>query len=413
MVINVIDKLYIVPCTGETVGLIKKTEEYPYRFDTKNNKKIKNKELKCSSYDYLHIQENLKTRTKKCTYDNSLEYLEYLYKSKCNKINDYEIFWKNTIKEMIKISSKVKNDKIDYKKNKDNYVLISHHNKLKKILFPINKIAKKYSFASCSCIKLEFKNKDLNIKIITGGFPDKAFKFIKNKNNNNYDIKSSKYIYITNTYQFNKIFNKNKLKETIIKALGKNIQDFNLYIIRDGNSINSKPFSSMFKKYEDPNLSPIGIYQSKILGNLLKDELNGNIFLFTSDLIRSQQTALNLLSGLNIDLTLNKKLVKLTKKLNLLGRLRLRNNKSKKQFEQNIQEKINKYIEIYNNVQYKYIIKKNNELINNNISKYITNNINELLPLIIEDDKLLDKIKQKYIENNKIKSIIPRMVIMD
>jgi hypothetical protein len=177
-----------------------------------------------------------------------------------------------------------------------NFFIVTHHNRMKKHLFDF--IEKKQGLANCSCILLDIKKKTLSLKMIFEGFPDKTEDYSYFKIEDSPDLNT----------KFLKMIDDKKIiiKEELLNFSSKNTVQ--IFFIRHGNALHNKPLELKFSNYKrnvDTNLTPLGILQSRLLGEYLIDKgylrkeqtLLVNYFC-ASYLNRSQHTLLGIVKSL-------------------------------------------------------------------------------------------------------------------
>jgi hypothetical protein len=235
------NKVYINLDLNE-INIINEAENQPGIFDFRKNKTIK--------------------REKKF-----IDKLVYLNEKKSD--SSY-LFWKNQINQ-IKSFNNYENK---------TFLLVGHHYKIKKLLFPIkNNDDKKYvGLANCFCLSISIKANKLTIFVVFQGFPDCI----------------NKYYYIKRSSDFYKYFDVSGLKQTIVT----NKKNINILLVRHGNSMHNMPLNMKRFYYRplDSSLTPLGIYQSHLLAKeLLEININKNIILIASNLTRSQHTGIQII----------------------------------------------------------------------------------------------------------------------
>ena len=159
---------------------------------------------------------------------------------------------------------------------KENVFIVSHHSKLKELL-NFESLSEEYHIANCSCLKLTKVDYDsYQIKVIFGGFPDKP-----------------KYNYLTKN---------DKLTVTPNKKLLNILTNYKqIYIVRHGNGLHNKPIKFQWVSNTDSVLSIFGVLQAYLLGLILKKKIPdlSTFDVITSELMRAQHTALQILSVLD------------------------------------------------------------------------------------------------------------------
>ena len=293
------DKLYILPCIQEKQapgGMDK--ENIPGRPSVCFTDAVDVSKKMNNSLAKMCVGTNMNNNTL-CTYDGALEYIGNK-RTSCSS----EIVW-NYITDFI--------NRRNYDQNPEstkNFFIVSHHNTLKQsILANILKAQKKltkekFHIANCSCFMLEYTDQGWTFSIVFDGFPDKP-----------------KYNYFTGKNKI--LFGPTKLDINIdsgddwkMMVTWLNfIQDkkTKIFIIRHGNAFHNKPLKltgSALNRTIDTNLTPLGIYQARVLGETLMNEghlqpegvRNINTFC-ASYMNRAQHTALELIYALNINST--------------------------------------------------------------------------------------------------------------
>ena len=144
-----------------------------------------------------------------------------------------------------------------------NFFIVSHHNTLKKcILSALLKTDKKLdkklrrNIANCSCFLLEKIGDEWSFKIIFDGFPDKT---------------EYKYFQGIGKLLFQNASNEWSIFQSFLANL-QHPENTRIFLIRHGNAFHNKPLQltgSMFNRTVDTNLTPLGIYQARILGEEL------------------------------------------------------------------------------------------------------------------------------------------------
>jgi len=293
------DKLYILPCIQEKQapgGMDK--ENIPGRPSVCFTDAVDVSKKMNNSLAKMCVGTNMNNNTL-CTYDGALEYIGNK-RTSCSS----EVVW-NYITDFINRRN------YDQKpESTKNFFIVSHHNTLKQsILANILKAQKKltkekFHIANCSCFMLEYTDQGWTFSIVFDGFPDKP-----------------KYNYFTGKNKI--LFGPTKLDINIdsgddwkMMVTWLNfIQDkkTKIFIIRHGNAFHNKPLKltgSALNRTIDTNLTPLGIYQARVLGETLMNEghlqpegvRNINTFC-ASYMNRAQHTALELIYALNINST--------------------------------------------------------------------------------------------------------------
>lgn len=216
-------------------------------------------------------------------YDDNYFRYDYnnLYHNLCNHDNGSCLFWESMLFDIY--------HKIDKTSNVNSVIMATQKNLIKQLIFPIRdkykNNDKEITIPSCACIKITIKNKQIiDITLHYQGFPD--------------NLKSN--IYIKETDDLKKYLSFYGLYKA-----HNDIKQCDIYLISDGNAMHNEPLyiSNFFYKPIDSSLTPLGIYQARLLGLALKQHLkDNNIYLFCSDLSRTKLTGLivrHFITGLN------------------------------------------------------------------------------------------------------------------
>jgi broad specificity phosphatase PhoE len=230
-----------------------------------------------------------------CTYNGNLEFIGKK-RTSCSS----EMVW-NHIVDFINRTN------FNFVGKKTNFFIVSHHNRLKQtILGTILKAEKKlkkklrHHIANCSCFLLEYTEKGWTFTLIFDGFPDK-----------------SEYTYFVGPTP-KQLFGPEDLEDKkgwnlLVSFLNyiEYKEQTRIFLIRHGNAFHNKPLKLTGPPYNrtvDTNLTPLGIYQARILGEslfqggYLKPESDTNINIFcASYLNRAQHTLLGLNYALNVN----------------------------------------------------------------------------------------------------------------
>jgi len=357
--IEIPDLINIIPCTGE-IQVFKEAENEDGREISKYNVT----HSRCDSQEV-----SIYNTKKSCSYNNTLNYFPYNFKKSCKKLKQSETYWLELFKNINLINQNKKNN---------SFILVSHHNRLKKLLFPKIKTKATYGLANCFCILLQFNNK-LKLKIINPGFPDKP----------------KKYTYLTKELEFRKIFQTKFIQNAFNKS---ELNNLNLYIVRHGNAMHNKPLKliSMLSRPYDSSLTPLGIYQAIFLGKKLNNIIKKNtmIHFLASDLSRSQHTCLGILHSLNSNTT--PKLTKLYNELNILSINRIIKRMKNKDYS-DLLNKFNIFIKNYNLILDKNWIEKYKKYGNKFFDNYNENiYLHPLININIFNNWFLNYIKKYF-----------------
>ena len=291
------DKLYILPCIQEKQhGTKMDKENIPGRpsvcfQDAVDVSKPMNPSLEKTCKDDNMNDNDL------CTYNKALYYVGKK-RSSC----DPEIVW-NHIVDFINRSNYTRTSATATK----NFFIVSHHNTLKgnilktvmKKLFPTKDM--KHHIANCSCFLIEYTDNGWIFKIVFDGFPDKE-KY-------NYFIKKGDGKLLGPTQPSKDSKEKDgwgQLVNWLDHIVDKKTR---IFLIRHGNAFHNKPLklTGTFFRTVDTNLTPLGIYQARVLGETLiedkylKPQTDKNVNIFCSSFMnRAQHTALELVYALNL-----------------------------------------------------------------------------------------------------------------
>ena len=226
-----------------------------------------------------------------CTYGNKLAFINDK-PQKC----DSKLFWQSIIK-FINSNKTIKTQK---------FFFITHHNRLKKTIFQTildTSSGNKRHFANCCCIKIYHDGKQWKIKMIFQGFPDKDINYFGEKNKEtNFGINTIGILH-DKFKEFQNLFHEiNNKKATLL-------------IVRHGNAFHNSPLKTTGKGFlgtlkniltrtTDSCLTPLGIYQARQLGILLKkkDEIfkKHTEYIFSASYMnRAQHTMLEIMHGAN------------------------------------------------------------------------------------------------------------------
>jgi hypothetical protein len=224
-----------------------------------------------------------------CTYGNKLAFV-YNKPEECNS----DMFWD-------KIVNFVNNKN---NKKKQHFFFVTHHNRLKKTIFKsILDTSKKNKrhFANCCSIKLYHDGVKWILKIIFKGFPDKNLNYFGEKNQEVEVLENTVGI-LQNAFQ--------PFMDKLEDIKNKNVS---LMFIRHGNAFHNSPLKTtgkgflgtmrnIFSRTTDSCLTPLGIYQARQVGKILKSKKEifqqsiQDIF-SASYMNRAQQTMLEIMFG--------------------------------------------------------------------------------------------------------------------
>ena len=287
------DKLFILPCIQEkrATGNLDKENQASRQTSCRKNGIDVSKKMN-TDLEGLCVGENINENSL-CTYDNSLYYVGNK-NSSCSP----EVVW-NHIVDFVNRS----NLNSIHQSATKNFFIVSHHNTLKKsilatVLASEKKLKKKlrHHIANCSCFLLEHNSNGWVCKLIFDGFPDKTeYNYFQGKN---------------------KILFQDEPGFNILKTYLNFIQDRDktrIFLIRHANAFHNKPLrltGSALNRTVDTNLTPLGIYQARILGetlieeNYLRPQGNDNVNVFCASYMnRAQHTALELVYALNLHMS--------------------------------------------------------------------------------------------------------------
>jgi len=290
------DKIYILPCTNEKktfhatkwMGLSSSyltPENYSGRpkiisgpeeeklYLTKNGNWTQSN---CSDKKILGIDED---ERKLCTFNDTLDYSGMSGIKSCDRISisEYWMFFRERISQVLNLS---KHPERSVGNTDFNCFIVGHHNRMKYQFLPLKNPGRN-AYANCFCLKLSNETGRWKSNVVHSGFPDKL----------------GHYNYIQNDIDFEKFKDEDKWM-IIIAQLDLLIPRdspyiINFYFVRHGNSFHNKPESI---KMIDSPLTPIGLYQAYLLGKKIRRGFNQHIplFLFSSYLVRSQQTSIEM-----------------------------------------------------------------------------------------------------------------------
>jgi hypothetical protein len=201
-------------------------------------------------------------------------------------------------------------------------LLVTHHNRMRSTdmnqgLLPFNskKITtsdgeEKSAYANNFCLKIEIQpledsSYNINFEVFFPGFPDKG-EFKGNCNNNSSEEKKGGGSYFYECTPNN--INTDIVKQGIISGLNTFNKKITIYVIRHGNALHNKPVNvsdsfTTVQKRLDSSLTPLGMYQAKILAEkfIQSDAFqNSNVILCCSFLQRTQLTGLLILEAAGI-----------------------------------------------------------------------------------------------------------------
>ena len=199
-------------------------------------------------------------------------------------------------------------------------LLVTHHNRMRDSnlmqgLLPFKDNSPYNAYANNICLKISISNNKVSYSLFFEGFPDKGdfedcISVDETRNDAGVVIGGSKYKYFCNT-NIKKFINTELITEGINNA-GITGINLDIYVIRHGNALHNKPvsisdFATTNQNRLDSSLTPLGMYQAKILGDHFMDRgvlNNANIILCCSFLQRTQLTGLLLLFYADVGLNL-------------------------------------------------------------------------------------------------------------
>ena len=203
---------------------------------------------------------------------DDINYYKYAYSDKFKQLykldNGSKLFWENLL---FNIRYTVQDTK------ENNIILVTHDHLIRNLLFPTrSQINKTKTLGDCACVKISIQNKQIyDISLFSKGYlavPNQEI------------IQST--IELKNIQSFKGLYDAyNEIKQC------------NLYVVCHGNSMHNKPLnmSSLLYRPIDSSLTPLVIYQARLLGLKLKSFLEKtSVYLFCSELSRSKQTALTI-----------------------------------------------------------------------------------------------------------------------
>lgn len=199
-------------------------------------------------------------------------------------------------------------------------LLVTHHNRMRDSnlmqgLLPFKDNSPYNAYANNICLKISISDNIVSYSLFFEGFPDKGdFEDCISVDVNRIDddagvvMGGGKYKYFCNKNIKN--FINTELITKGINDAGINGINLDIYVIRHGNALHNKPvsisdFATTNQNRLDSSLTPLGMYQAKILGDYFMREgvlNNANIILCCSFLQRTQLTGLLLLYYAGIEL---------------------------------------------------------------------------------------------------------------
>jgi bisphosphoglycerate-dependent phosphoglycerate mutase len=251
---------------------------------------------------------------------NIPNFSDYGFKSQCKEMH-ITAKWKMYIEFLCDQFKKMNENEKEKKKN-NVAILVTHHNRMRDtdlnqglLPFTSKKTSmddgeEKRAYANNFCLKIEIEpGQDPSFNVFFPGFPDKgAFKGNCSKNTPNTSANTSfssddptgggKEYYYEHCNANN--INTDLISSSIKDALsGPCSKPMTIFVIRHGNSLHNKPVetSSSINRL-DSSLTPLGIYQAKILADQFKQAdvfSDSNVILCCSFLQRTQLTGLLLL----------------------------------------------------------------------------------------------------------------------
>ena len=301
---NIIDNTYILPCLQETkkfpIDYFEQEQEGSIIYN--NNFNSIGKNTSSTFYNYWN-KTNLKNNEKNETILNNIlnndERISMIVPrlipeniNKCKDLYDSKSktsygIWELLLEFML---SKLKNG--------GTFVIVSHHNRIKKTLLPI--IDKKIcnGYANCFTLRIEISNNSLNIEVVFSGYPDRG---TLPENCDKTMTGGSNYKYCCNNTLGNINFNYFKKSFDKVNHKIKSSNKYVIYVVRHGNTLHNQPTKKLLKNktYTDSNLTPLGIFQAISLGKKLSskkyikdDFFNNDVLYGASYQSRSQLTGL-------------------------------------------------------------------------------------------------------------------------
>ena len=194
-----------------------------------------------------------------------------------------------------------------HNKNLKFFMVSHHHRLLKTILKPLlPKTRNNWKIANCMCFHFKSVNGGWKLSIIYDGFPDKIRSNYFRKDGDNELV-----LYDSSTRTGMFYGNNNKKWVEFTNTYLSQHNGCEIFLIRHGNAFHNKPLqlvgsnviSKKLNRNLDTNLTPMGIFQARLLGKYLvenqylKDDDN-NVFC-ASYLNRAQHTLTELLFALN------------------------------------------------------------------------------------------------------------------
>ena len=267
---EIVDNIYIQPCTNELQGLGFSPENQEGRLKDGHTTKVE-----CSSKNMRDKDDN------ECTYEKRLIYQPYRFTQKsCDDIT-LNMFWDDIATNVIGL--------IEPNNETHNIViLVSHHNRMKKTILELNQNNKNKinAYANSSSICLHSFEK--GVSIITDGYPDRdKDKYVyANAQNINDDLLTKETNIALNNFR-------DRLKDRYVTVI----------LVRHGNALHNYPVNARNLLHQGPldsSLTPLGCLQASITGYYISIWIDTysksnnfsktKIWLMSSYLNRSQHT---------------------------------------------------------------------------------------------------------------------------
>ena len=346
---KIIDNTYILPCLQELkkfpISYFEQEQEGSIIYN--NNFNSIGKNTSSTFYNYWNKINNKKnTENNETILNNILNndkrksmIVPRLIPENINKCKDLDLY-KSKSKKSYGIWEILLEFMLSKLKNGGTFVIVSHHNRIKKTLLPIIDKNICDGYANCFTLRIEISNNSLNIKVLFSGYPDRG---IIPENCNETMTGGSNYKYCCNNTLGNIDLSYFKQSFEKINHKFKSSNKYVIYIVRHGNTLHNQPTKKLLKNktYVDSSLTPLGMYQAISLGkkialykNIKEDFINSDILYGASYQSRSQLTGLLILNAIY-----NTYKQRLPKKLNY--DLKLLKNVSLTRFN----EKMNKILE--------------------------------------------------------------------
>jgi hypothetical protein len=233
---EIVDNVYIQPCTNELQGLGFSPENQEARLKDGHSRKVE-----CSSKNMKNKEDT------ECSYDNKLIYQPYRFtETSCDNIT-LDMFWDD-------VATNVSNLIEQNNETHNIVILVSHHNRMKKTILKLNENNKNKinAYANSSAICLHSFEK--GVSILTDGYPDNdKNKYVyANAQNINDDLLTKDTNIALNKFR-------EKLKDRYVTVI----------VVRHGNALHNYPVNVRNILHQGPldsSLTPLGCLQASITG---------------------------------------------------------------------------------------------------------------------------------------------------